>query len=376
MSDADDHGRADGASTRGEARVAGARRGLGRHVLRRLALMVPALLGITLVVFLAMHAAPGDPALAATGLDANPGVDALARAERVRAENLLDASLARQYLHFLGPFDLSPAGHAWFGGSGERPWHGLLALDFGRELAHPEVSVASEIGKRLCVTAPLGLAALLLTFLVAVPLGTWAAARAGTRRERAVALATFLLDATPTFWLGLVLVLVFGATGLGWLPVVGLHSERFDSMGPFERAIDVVRHALLPVLTLALASAAYVSRQVRAGVLGTLREDYVRAARAKGLRERDVVVRHALRNALLPILTLFGAVLPVVVTGSIVVETVFAIEGVGRYAYEGILARDVNVVLGVTLTSALVTLIGILLADLAYAVADPRIRHG
>jgi peptide/nickel transport system permease protein len=337
--------------------------------------MVPTLIGITLVVFLAMHAAPGDPAQAVSADSARLGVDAEAAAARVRAENLLDAPLWKQYLHFLGPFDLSPHGHAWFGGDGAHPWHGLLALDFGREFQRSDVDVAHEIGRRLRVSVPLGAAALLLMYLVAVPMGVWSAARSGTRRERFVSLGLFLLHAVPTFWLALLFVLAFGATGLGWLPVVGLHDKDASLMGGYERALDVVRHALLPVLALSVGGLAYLSRQVRGGVLATLREDFVRTARGKGLSERNVLVRHALRNALLPLITLFGAVLPALVAGSIVVETVFGIEGVGRYAWEGMLQRDTNIVLATTVVSALATMSGILLADLLYAAADPRIRH-
>jgi peptide/nickel transport system permease protein len=337
--------------------------------------MVPTLLGVTFVVFLAMHAAPGDPADVASQDGAPVGVDVEAAAARIRAENLLDEPLWKQYLHFLGPFDLSERGHPWLGGSGERRWHGLLALDFGREFQRSDVDVASEIGRRLRVTVPLGFAALCVLYLIAVPAGVWSAARAGTRRERVLSLLLFLLHAVPTFWLALVLVLVFGATGLGWLPVIGLSDKDAATMSVWERALDVVKHAILPVVALSLGGLAYLSRQVRSGVLATLREDFVRTARGKGLTERTVLVRHALRNALLPLITLFGAVLPALVAGSIVVETVFGIEGVGRYAWEGMLQRDTNIVLATTVVSALAVMIGILVADLLYAAADPRIRH-
>jgi peptide/nickel transport system permease protein len=345
-------------------------------VVRRVLWMAPTLLGITLVVFLAMRLAPGDPADAAgAGEATHAGIDAEAAAERVRAEHLLDRSLVRQYLHFLGPFDLSRSGHEWFGGSGRDPWHGLLALDFGREIARADVAVGSEIARRALVTIPLGLAAILLTYLIAIPLGAWSAARAGTKREHAVTLLLFLLHAVPVFWLALILVLVFGATGLGWLPVIGLHDKDAAQLGGFARVLDTLRHALLPVLALSLGSLAYLSRQVRAGVVASLREDFVRTARAKGVAENDVLVRHALRNALLPVITLIGAVFPALVAGSIVVETIFDIEGLGRYAFEGVLARDTNIVLATTVVSAVFTMVGILVADLCYAAADPRIRH-
>ncbi|MBL8859423.1 MAG: ABC transporter permease [Planctomycetes bacterium] len=347
-------------------------------VIRRVLWMVPTLLGITLVVFLAMHAVPGDPGDVVLGSDAGSqpgGVDIDAAAERIRKENLLDAPLALQYLHFLGPFDLSPGGHEWFGGSGAQPWHGILALDFGREFQRADVRVGAEILRRAAVTAPLALAAILLTYLIAIPLGVWSAARAGTRRERLVGLLLFLLDAVPVFWLGLLLVLAFGATGLGWLPVIGLHDKDARELGALARIVDTLRHALLPVLTLTLGSLAFLSRQVRGGVVAALREDFVRTARAKGVREREVLTRHALRNALLPVITLVGAIFPALVTGSIIVETIFDIEGLGRYAYEGLLARDTNIVLGTTVVSALFTMVGVLVSDILYAVCDPRIRH-
>jgi peptide/nickel transport system permease protein len=343
------------------------------YILRRLAWMIPTLLGITLVVFVAVHAAPGDPTLA-HGMGDQPGLDVEAHAARLRADHLLDQPLWKQYLHFLGPFDLGPGGHHAFGGSGAHPWHGLLALDFGREFQRADVDVASEIGRRLLVTVPLALASLALTYFVAVPLGVWCAARNGRRRERALSIGLFALHAVPAFWMALLLILFFGASGLGWLPVLGLHDKDAQSMGFAQTALDVVRHAVLPVLALSLGSLAYLSRQVKSGVLGVMREDFMRTARAKGLSERDALVRHGLRNALLPVITLAGSVLPALVGGSVIVETAFGIEGIGRYAYEGMLQRDFNVILATTTLSAVLTLLGILAADVAYALADPRIR--
>lgn len=338
--------------------------------------MIPTLFGITFVVFLAVHLAPGDPSIAREGIVIEANNDIERAAARVRAENLLDEPLWKQYAHFVGPFDLSRAGHAWFGGTGAHPWHGLLALEFGREIQHSQVDVASEIGRRMLVTVPLSLAAILLTYLIAIPLGVWCAAKSGTRRERGVSLLLYLVHSLPTFWLGLLLILVFGATGLGWLPVIGLHDKDADTMSASARVFDTIVHAVLPVLALSLGGLAYLSRQVQSGVVAVLREDFMRTARANGMSERRALVRHGLRNALLPVITLFGAVLPALVGGSIVVETVFGIEGVGRYAYEGMLQRDTNIILGTTVVTAVATMLGILLADVAYAVADPRIRHG
>ena len=346
-----------------------------RYVLRRLAWMVPTLLGITLVVFLAARAAPGDAALAASS-GSDPSLDLEARAAFFRAEHLYDQPIWKQYLHFLGPFDLSPRGHPAFGGAGEHPWHGLLALDFGAEFARPTVRVADEILRRLAITVPLALISILLAYGIAVPLGVLAAVRRGSWTERVASFGLLALHSVPSFWLGLLLVLLFGAAGLGWLPVVGLHDKDADTLSPLANLGDTALHLVLPVLTLALPSLAYLSRQVKGAMIEALESDSVRAARARGLKESAVVVRHALRGSLLPLVTLAGSILPALIGGSVVVETVFSIPGMGRYAYEGILARDLNVILATTTLGATMTLVGILLADLAYAVVDPRIRHG
>ncbi|MFN0008993.1 MAG: ABC transporter permease [Planctomycetota bacterium] len=346
-----------------------------RYVLRRLAWMVPTLLGITLVVFAAARAAPGD-AVVASSSAGDPGLDVEARREFFRAEQLYDQPFWKQYLHFLGPFDLSPRGHAVLGGTGEHPWHGLLALDFGTEFARPGVSVGGEIRERLLVTVPLALLSILLAYGIAVPIGVLSAVRRGSAAERTASFALFALHSVPGFWLGLMLVLLFGAAGLGWLPVVGLHDKDADLLPPLARFWDTAKHMILPVATLALPSLAYLSRHVKGALVEALESDFVRAARARGLPESAVVVRHALRSSLLPLVTLAGSILPALIGGSVVVETVFSLPGMGLYAYEGILSRDLNVILATTTLSAALTLGGILLADIAYAVVDPRIRHG
>ena len=349
-----------------------------RYLLVRLAWLLPTLVGITLVVFLALHLAPGDPALERFGASESAASSAgdleTARA-RFRAEELLDQPLWKQYLHFLGPFDLSARGHAWFGGSGEHPTHGLFALDFGRELQRPEVSVVDEIGRRLCVSAPLALAAALLSYLIAIPLGVFAAVRRGSKLERCSSFALFTLHSVPAFWAGIMLMLVFGASGLRWLPVLGLHANDAASMGFFERMLDTLRHALLPVFVLTYGGLAYLSRQMRSGVLGELGQEYVRAARARGLSERAIVWKHAVRNALLPLITLAVLVLPALVGGSVIVETVFGLPGMGRYAWEALEARDTNVLMAVTTLSGALTLLALFAADVLYALVDPRIRH-
>jgi len=347
------------------------------YVLRRLFWMVPTLLGIAVVTFALMHLAPGDPTLAALAIqDEGGGVEAedvAAGIERFRAERLLDEPLWRQFAHYMGPFDLSPRGHAWFGGTGEEPWGGLLTGDLHEELLRPSVRVGDQLGKRLLVTVPLAAVALLLGYAIALALGIHSAIRRGKLDDTVGTVGVLVLYAVPTFWAGLLLQIAFGAAGLDWLPVFWL-SDPDPAWSTLERLRNVGAHALLPVATLALGSVAYLSRQMRAGMVEEIAKDYVRTARAKGLSERSVVLKHTLRNSLIPVLTLFASVLPFLIGGSVVVEVIFDVPGMGRYAYEGLLRRDYNVVMATTLVSAVMTLVGILLSDLAYAWADPRIR--
>jgi peptide/nickel transport system permease protein len=274
---------------------------------------------------------------------------------------------------------------AWFGwyftagggarvqNSGERPYGGLLALDLGRELVSKR-PVAGELLRRLWVSLPLSLAAVLLSYGLALPLGIFSARRQGRTSDSLVTLLLFLLYSVPTFWAGLMLALLFGKTGLDWLPVVGLADKDAASFTPLGRALDLCLHALLPVFTLTYGSLAYLSRQMRSGLLEVIQADYVRTARAKGLPERRVIYVHALRNALIPMVTLVATILPVLIGGSIIVEVVFDLPGMGKYAYEGLLRRDFHVVMATTLLTGVMTQLGILASDLLYTWVDPRIQ--
>lgn len=257
--------------------------------------------------------------------------------------------------------------------SGADEWGGLLVGDLGREMQSNR-PVAPEVARRLAVTVPLSLASVLLSYLLALPLGIYSARRQGTKVDGAVTVGLFVLYSIPTFWAGLMLILAFGATGLGWLPVVGLFDKDHDSLGAAGRVVDVLLHCILPVLTMTYGTLAYLSRQMRAGMLDVIRQDYIRTARAKGLSEQRVVYKHALRNSMIPVLTLLASILPVLVGGSVIVERVFNIPGMGSYAFEGLLQRDFYIVMATTLIVGVMTQLGILLSDVLYSVVDPRIR--
>lgn len=274
---------------------------------------------------------------------------------------------------------------AWFGwyytnggdrvrNTGEDWWGGLLVGDLRREM-QSDKPVAPEIVRRLKVTVPLALASVLLSYLIALPLGIFSARHHGKRRDGIVTVVLFVLFAIPTFWAGLMLILSFGRTGLDLLPVVGLHDKDAADLAPLAYAWDTILHALLPILTMTYGSLAYLSRQMRAGMMDTLRQDYIRTARAKGLSEDKVIYKHALRNSMIPVLTLLASVLPVLIGGSIIVEKVFDVPGMGRYAFDGLLKRDFNIIMATTILVGVMTQVGILLSDITYSLVDPRIRH-
>ena len=258
--------------------------------------------------------------------------------------------------------------------SGAKPYGGLLALDLGKEM-QMKTPVIEELVRRLKVTVPLSLAAVLLSYMIALPLGIFSVRRQGTRIDGAVTIGLFVLYSIPTFWAGLMLILMFGKTGLDLLPVLGLHDKDAATFSTGRWLWDLFLHVILPIATMTYGSFAYLSRQMRAGMLDVIRQDYIRTARAKGLSERVVIYKHALRNSMIPVITLLASILPILIGGSIIVEAVFDIPGMGRYAYDGLLRRDFYIVMATTIFVGVMTQIGILLSDITYALVDPRIRH-
>lgn len=321
------------------------------YLLKRLIMMVPLFLGITLITFVVIHIAPGEPVEMQIAM--NPKVTAEAR-ERLRKHYGLDKPLYVQYAVWVKK---------------------LAMLDFGRSFAPGNRPVVDRIRERIPVTLSLNIISLIIEFALAVPIGILAAIRRDTLFDKGMTVFVFIGFAVPTFWLALLCMYLFGVR-LGWLPISGLHSMGSEGFIRIPWCLDLFKHLILPVSVAAFGSLAGLSRYMRSTMLDVVRQDYITTARAKGLPERTVIFRHAMRNALLPVITLLGLSVPGLIGGSVIFETIFAIPGMGQLFYGGVMARDYPLVMGILVIGAGLTLIGNLLADVGYALADPRIRHG
>jgi len=321
------------------------------YIVRRLAWAVPILVGITLVSFGMMHMAPGGPI--AAGTDMNPKATAESRA-RLQAYYGLDQPLHIQYGRWLGR---------------------LATLDFGDSFSPDGRPVAEKIKERIPITLTINVLSMGLIFLVAIPVGIYSAVRRGSLFDRISTVVVFTGFAIPTFWLALLLMILFGVK-LGWLPISGISSMDYESLGAIGKLADRARHLLLPVLLAGFGGLAAMSRYMRSNMLEVIRQDYIATARAKGLPEGTVVFRHAMRNALLPVITILGLSVPDLLGGSVIFETIFAIPGMGQLFYQSVMSRDYPLIMGILTIGAFLTLLGNLLADVGYALADPRIRQG
>ena len=304
--------------------------------------------GITLLTFGIIHLAPGDPTDLQTTM--NPRVSAQAK-EKLKRLYGLDRPLSVQYVDWLRRF---------------------LTLDLGHSFVDGE-SVSKKILGRLPITITINILSLLLIMILAFPIGVLSAAKQYSWFDKGTTLFVYIGFAMPHFWLALLLMLLFGVYW-GWLPLSGFQSLSVGQMSFGERLIDWGRHLILPVLTASFSGLAGYSRYLRSEMLEVVRQDYIRTARAKGLTEKTVIFKHALRNALLPVITIMGLELPALIGGSVIIETIFAIPGMGQLSFQSVLARDYPVIMGVTMFGAVLTLIGNFLADLGYAWINPRVR--
>jgi len=311
--------------------------------------MIPLLIGITIICFGVIHLAPGSPTDLQTQM--NPRASAEAK-ERLRALYDLDKPLHQQYFSWVRK---------------------LAVLDLGKSFSPDNRPVTDKILERLPITIFINVLSLGLIIVIAIPIGVLAAVRQNSLFDKVTAVLVFVGFAMPTFWLALLLMILFGVH-LGWLPISGIRSLNYEYLPPLSAFTDLIKHLILPVLLSAFGGLAGLSRYMRANMLEVIRQDYITTARAKGLSERVVIYKHALRNALLPVITILGLSIPGLIGGSVIFETIFAIPGMGQLFYMAVMSRDYPVVMGILVIGAVLTLMGNLIADVSYAVADPRIR--
>ncbi len=314
-------------------------------VLRRLLVSIPILFGITVVSFLIVHLAPGTPY---PGLELNPKVSPEIR------------RLMEQTYHFDKPLIAR---------------YGLIMKDmFTGQIRsfQDNERVLVKIGRRLPATISLNIVATILTMAGAIPLGIYAARHRGTWRDQGVTVLSFMGIALPSFWVAYMLLMLF--VGKMGIPVVGLRT--FGVEMPFGVGLmDRLWHLFLPAVIFAIGGIAAQSRYMRGSMADAMVQDFVRTARAKGLSDEAVVYKHALRNALLPMVTIFGLLLPSLLGGAVIIETIFAYPGIGRLGFEAVMARDYPTIMTLNTIAAILVLLGNLVADVLYAVVDPRIRY-
>ncbi len=316
--------------------------------MKRLLGLVPLFIGITFVSFLVIHLAPGSPVDAVSSL--NPKISQNAKL-KLAALYGLDKPVLAQYLDWL---------------------RRIVRLDFGDSFMDGE-KVTVKIAHAVPVTLLINGLSMFFIFLIGIPLGILGAVKKGQRTDSVLTFGILFGFSVPTFWLALLLMSFFGVE-LRLLPVSGLYSVGFDEMNHFERIADVARHLILPLFVSSLTGLAGISRFMRSSFVETLRQNYIRTARAKGLPEHQVLYKHALRNALLPIITLLGLSVPGLLGGSVIFESIFSIPGMGRLFFQSVFSRDYPVIMGILVLGAFLTLLGNRLADIAYRFADPRIR--
>jgi peptide/nickel transport system permease protein len=321
------------------------------YAIRRVLLLIPTLFGITVVTFIIINLAPGDP------------VELINRGEM---DARISPAAYHQMLHLYGLDD--PIHVRYF------VWVKRVAsMDFGNSFLDHR-PVIEKIMERLPATLTLNVASLLISLVLAVPLGLYAAIRQHTRFDKLGGTALYLLYSLPEFWVALLLIMFLGVK-LKILPINGMESIDARDLGFFGYWWDRTLHMILPTFCLTYGSLAFLSRFVRGSSLEVIRQDYIRTARAKGLDETTIVFTHVFRNTMIPVLTLLGLLLPTLISGSIILESIFSWPGVGNLFFNAVLARDYPVVMGLSTITAMVVLFSTLLADLLYAWADPRVTY-
>ncbi|MEL0055972.1 MAG: ABC transporter permease [Methylophilaceae bacterium] len=334
-----------------------------KYLLKRILWMIPMLIGISLISFFIMHLAPGD--ITSNEASFNPRASEESR-QKLREIYNLDKPVIVQYGLWL---------------------QRISKLDFGNSFSSHQRPVLWQekdkngnitkglIQEALPITLMINLLGILIIFSISIVLGTLASVRQNTWVDRSITLFVFIGFAIPGFWLALLLMYWTGVVNQ-WLPISGLHSPGYLNLSATAQFLDLLKHLALPVFISSLSGLAGISLYVRNGMLEVLNQDFITTARAKGINEKRVVFVHALKNAILPLITIVGLSIPGLIGGSVIAESIFAIPGMGKLFYDAVLMRDFPVIMGILTIGSFLTLIGNLLADLGYAWADPRVRKG
>ncbi|MBA4372545.1 MAG: diguanylate cyclase [Thermodesulfovibrio sp.] len=328
-----------------------------KYLLKRILEMIPTLIGITLISFTIIHLAPGKPTDILA--DFNPKMTPEAR-ERLEKYYGLDKPVIVQYGMWLKR---------------------IVRLDFGESFSSDRRPVMQKIwdkkqpliDRRLFVTFMINVISMIVILLISIPIGITSATHRNSLYDKIMTTTVFVGFAMPSFWLALLLMMFFGIY-LGWLPISGLKSMNYKTLSFAGQVFDRVSHLVLPVFIASFGSLAGDSRYMRSSMLEVIRQDYITVARAKGLPERIVIYRHALRNALLPLITLIGLSIPGLIGGSVILESIFGIPGMGQLLFMSVMTRDYPMIMCILTIGAILTLLGNLLADIGYMLADPRIR--
>lgn len=322
------------------------------YIIRRILLSIPTLLGITLVTFFVINLAPGDPA-------------------QFQTQGVMDSEVSiRIYEQLREYYELDQPVHIRY-----VKWLGRLAtLDFGVSMSTDRRPVFDKIKERLWPTMSLAILSIVISLTLSIPIGIYAAARQDRLFDTISSTLLYAFYSVPSYVMAVPLILLIGVQ---WdlLPFQGMTSDNYDELTTAGKFLDLVKHYALITFCFSFGSWAYYSRFVRQNMLEVLRQDYIRTARAKGLTESRVVLRHAFRNSLIPVMTLLGLMLPAIIGGSVILEVMFNWPGLGRLFFESMLARDYPTIMAISFITACLVLLGTLLADLSYALVDPRVSY-
>ena len=308
-------------------------------------------IGITIISFWVIHLAPGSPTDMETTLNPTATIETHQRLEKLYG---LDKPIYVQYINWVTR---------------------MAKFDFGLSMSGDRRPVWDRIKERLPLTFGMNIASLFLTLLISVPIGMYSAWKQDGWFDRSMTVLVFIGFAVPGFWLALLLMLWFGIY-YPIFPISGLTSLDYSLLSPMGKILDLAHHLALPIFIYTFGSLAGMSRFMRSSMLEVLRQDYITTAKAKGLPMRKVLFKHAFRNGLLPVITILGLSIPGLIGGSVIIESIFALPGLGQLFYGAVMARDYSLIMGSLVLGAMLTLAGNLLADFAYGLADPRIRAG